>query len=103
MTKTPNGGRQPSEHEIERQHSGNMPVHATHALILPVRAIEANVTSADIAQEELQTNSPLDFASGSENSTPALVCVSEWLQDVITGNETLHCVEDYANKTNGSE
>ncbi|MHC4558685.1 MAG: hypothetical protein ACYTFW_02965 [Planctomycetota bacterium] len=39
----------------------------------------------------------------SENITCPQVCVSQWLEDVITIEETLHCIEDYMKKTNGSE
>ncbi len=39
----------------------------------------------------------------SENITCPQVCVSQWLEDVITIEETLHCIEDYTKKTNGSE
>jgi preprotein translocase subunit SecY len=101
MTKTTNLGRQPSKHEIERHQSGNMPPHATYASTLPVNASEANVTSADIAQEQLQANNQQDFATSSENNTRALACISQWMQDALTANETLRCIEDYANKTNG--
>ena len=39
----------------------------------------------------------------SESITCHQVCVSQWLEDVITIEETLHCIEDYMKKTNGSE
>ena len=39
----------------------------------------------------------------SENITCPQTCISQWLEDVITIEETLHCIEDYMKKTNGSE
>ena len=101
MVKTSNVQRQLSELKVERQHSGNMPIHTTSGSTFPVNAKETNVTIADNAQEQFQANNQLDPFTGSENSTPALVCISQWLEDALTVNETLRCVEDYANKTNG--
>lgn len=101
MVKISNVQRQLSKLEIERQHSGNMPIHTTSGSTLPFKAKETNVTIADIAQEQFQANNQLDPFTGSENSTPELVCISQWLQDALTVNEMLRCVEDYANKMNG--
>ena len=39
----------------------------------------------------------------SEDITCPQVCVSQWLEDVIKIEETLCCIEDYMEKTNGSE
>lgn len=103
ITKATNFGRQPSGLEIERQHSGNMSVQERNPPTLPVNANETNVTNADIAQEQLQANNQSDFSTGSKNITPPKVCISRWLQDTITVNETLRCINDYMKKTNGSE
>ena len=83
MTKATNVGRQPSEHEIERQDSGNMSVQERNPPTLPVNANETNVTNADIAQEQLQANNKPDFTADLESITFPKVCISRWLTELL--------------------
>ena len=101
ITKATNVGRPPSELEIERQDSGNMSVQERDPPTLRMNASEGDVTNADIAQEQLQANNQLDFTTDSENTTTLKACLSLWLQDALTVNETLHCVEDSVQSTKG--
>jgi len=39
----------------------------------------------------------------SKNIDAPEACASEWLEDVITVQETLHCIDDYMEKMNDSE
>jgi len=101
MTKAANVGLQPPELEIERQDSDNLSARATSASTLPVNASEANVTIADIAQEQLRASNQLDFTTDSENITTMKVCISQWLQDILALQETLHCIGDNIKSTKG--
>jgi len=38
-----------------------------------------------------------------ENIHAPEACASEWLEDIITVQETLHCIDDYMEKMNNSE
>ena len=63
--------------------------------ILPLKANETNLTNTDAKQDHLQANDQLNYSTDSANVTTPEVCTSQWLHDVITVGEMLHCVGDY--------
>jgi len=103
MVKTSNDRRRLSELEVEQQYSRDVSVLVTGAPTLPLKGNEINLTNTDIRQNHLQANDQPGLSTDSENIAHPQVCASQWLEDVITIEETLHCIEDYMKKTNGSE
>jgi len=94
MVKTSNVGRQRSELEVERQYSRDVSVSVTGAPILPLKKDEINLTNTAIGQNHLQVNNRPELSNDSENIAYPQVCASEWLQDAITAQEMLDCIDD---------
>lgn len=103
ITKSINIGRKLSELKIERQYSRDVSVSVTGAPTLPLKGNEINLTNTDIRQNHLQVNNLPELSTGSENIAYPQVCASQWLDDGITVQEMLRCVEGNASKTNGAQ
>jgi hypothetical protein len=95
MVKTSNVERRLSELEVERQRSCNVSVSVMCVPTLPLKENKINLTISDIGQDHLEGNDQLGLSSDSENIAIPEVCASQWLQDVITVEEILNCIEDY--------
>lgn len=95
IVKTSNVGRRLSELEVERQRSCNVSVSVTCVPTPPLRESAINLTNPDMRQNHLQVNHQWGFPTDLENVTYPQVCASQWLQDVITVEEILDCIEDY--------
>jgi len=95
IVKTSNVGRRLSELKVEREHSCNVSVSVTCVPILLLKANETNLTNTDTKQDHLQANDQLNFSTDLADVTTPEVCASQWLHDVITVGEMLHCVGDY--------
>jgi hypothetical protein len=90
---TTNVGRQPSGFRIERQRPGNTPLHTAYVSTLPVNESDANVIIADITREQLAASNQPDVSPHSANTTILKICISQWLQDAITVEETFDCMK----------
>ncbi|MCK4787129.1 MAG: hypothetical protein KAV87_25445 [Desulfobacteraceae bacterium] len=101
MVKTCNGGRRLSEVDVEQQYSRDVSMSVTGAPILPLKGSEINLTNADIRQNHLQVNNQSELSNDSENIAYSQVCASEWLDDGITVQEMLLCIEGDTGGTNG--
>ena len=95
MVKTSNIGRQLSELEVERQRSCNVSVSVMCVPTPPLRENTINLTNPDMRQNHLQVNHQWGVPTDLENVTYPQVCASQWLQDVITVEEILNCMDDY--------
>lgn len=95
IVKTSNVGRRLSELEDEQQRPCNVSVSVTCVPTPPLRENAINLTNPDMRQNHLQVNNQWEPSPDSENVTYPQVCASQWLQDVITVEEILNCMDDY--------
>lgn len=93
--KTSNIGRRVSALEVERNRPCNVSVSVMCIPTLPSKEDRVNLTIDDIGQDHLQANNQLGSLARLENVTYPLACASRWLQNAITVEEILHCIEDY--------
>ena len=98
MIKINNVERQLSELRVELQDSCNMSVSTTFAPTLPAEANATDMTGTNNEDDQLRVNSQLELVNYSENITHLLVCASQWLDGVLTVQETLNCISKHAMK-----
>jgi len=103
VVKTCDSGRRLSELDVERQYSRDMSVSVTGTPILPLKGNETNVTDADIRQNHLQANDQPRLSTDLENMAHPQICASEWLDDGLTVQEMLLCVEGDVGRKNSSQ
>ena len=99
MVKTNSIGRRLSELEFERQRSCNVSVSVMCVPTLPLETNEANFTNTVVKQDRLQVNNRLGFSPDSENIALLTICLSQWVEEIITFEEAMRCIDDEAKKT----
>ena len=87
---------------IEEQHADKTLAQRTPDSTLAVKETEANVISGGIGRNQLQGNNQTNLTTGSANTTPE-VCLSLWVQDVMTLKEAVRCVVDDAKRASSSQ
>ena len=97
IAKTTDIGRRLSELEVDPQRFCNVSVSVTCVSAPPLREGAINPTNPDIERNHLQADNLRGFATDSGNVTYPLICGSQWLENAITVEEILNCVEDYMN------
>jgi hypothetical protein len=103
MVKMCKGRPRLSEFDVERQYFRDMSVSVTGAPILSLQRNEINLTQANSIQNHLQVDHQPELSNGSKNIAYLQACASEWLNDDITVQDMLHCVEGDAGRKNGSQ
>ena len=91
VTKISNVERQLSELKSERQYSCNILVQEEGADIT-IKVKAANETSVGIRHNQLEPNIQTDLSIESANITPLKVCLSRWVQEAMTLEEAVHCM-----------
>jgi hypothetical protein len=99
VTTIANVGR-PLEPGIEERHSSKISAQETPDSTLTVKASEADLIGAGIGHDQQEANNQTELSTGLANIAPPKVCLSEWVQEVITLEEAVRCMDDDAKKTN---
>jgi len=96
MTKISNVEQQLSELKSERQYSCNILVQEECAPTLSVKVKEANAINAGIRVNQLEANKQTDLSTNSADTTAVRICISQWVQEAITLEEAVRCMDDDA-------
>jgi len=91
-----------SDSNIKPQYFSNRLSQAKHAPALTVKPGKINISKSEKGQGHPQADSldnQSNISADFKNTTHPEICVTQWRQELITIEETLHCIDEYMEKS----
>jgi len=93
LTKIANVGRS-LEFGREEQHSGGISAQKTPDSIMTVKASKHKAIGNGIGHDQQEANNQSNSSTSSSNTHFLKVCLSQWINEVITFEEAMRCMDD---------